>query len=105
MDSVKIAKALSDPIRYRIMLLLARSEGTCCATNKHDNHRYGMCNCELMTELGMIQSRVSYHMKELTGAGLVTEEPRGKWKFYSINKKTLQDYLDQLNKDFTIKTT
>jgi ArsR family transcriptional regulator len=103
MDSVKIAKALSDPVRYKIMLLLARSEGTCCAWDNYNNHLPGLCNCELMTELGMIQSRVSYHMKELTKAGLVTEEPRGKWKFYFINKKTLKEYMEHLYEDFKIK--
>jgi len=103
MDTVKIAKALSDPVRYKIMLLLARSEGTCCAQDKQSNRQPGLCNCELMTELGMIQSRVSYHMKELAEAGLVIEEPRGKWKFYCINKKRLKEYIEQLSQEFAIQ--
>jgi len=102
MDNVAIAKALSDPIRYRIMLMLARSDQGCCRV-PGDNDRPGLCNCELMVRLGLIQSRVSYHMKELVEAGLVAEEPRGKWKYYFINTKTLREYLAQFSKDFGLE--
>lgn len=67
------------------------------------DRRPGLCNCELMAELNLIQSRVSYHMKELTEAGLVTEEPRGKWKVYFINTSTLRQYIEQLNQDFALR--
>ncbi|WP_151191854.1 ArsR/SmtB family transcription factor, partial [Desulfotomaculum copahuensis] len=63
----------------------------------------GLCNCELMAVLGMIQSRVSYHMKELTEAGLVIEKPRGRWKVYFINTQTLRRYIEQLNRDFDLE--
>jgi len=102
-DSVKIAKALSDPIRYRIMLMLAHSEGGCCPLPGENERRPGLCNCELMADLGLIQSRVSYHMKELAEAGLVTEEPRGKWKIYFINTETLRLYIRLLEKDFALQ--
>ncbi|MHB8157726.1 MAG: ArsR/SmtB family transcription factor [Desulfocucumaceae bacterium] len=102
-DTLKINKALSDPIRYRIMLMLAQSDHGCCPIPGENDSRPGLCNCELMTDLGMIQSRVSYHMKELSDAGLVTEEPRGRWKVYFINTKTLREYIEQLNKDFALK--
>lgn len=99
-NNIKIAKALSDPIRYKIMLMLVQSESNCCPLPGEEDQRSGLCNCELMTELGIIQSRVSYHMKELVEAGLVTEEPRGKWKMYYINNKTIQKFIEQLNQDF-----
>lgn len=102
-NSVKIAKALSDPIRYKILLMLAQSEEGCCPVPSQGDNRPGLCNCEFMSELGLIQSRVSYHMKELADAGLVTEEPRGKWKMYFINTKTLRLYIEQLNQDFALK--
>lgn len=102
-DTVKIAKALSDPIRYKIMLMLSQSEEVCCPLPGEGDRRPGLCNCELMAELGLIQSRVSYHMKELTQAGLVTEEPRGKWKIYFINTATLRKYIEKLEKDFALK--
>ncbi|MDO7787658.1 ArsR/SmtB family transcription factor [Desulforamulus aquiferis] len=102
-DTVKISKALSDPIRYKIMLMLAQTEEGCCPMPGEDDRRPGLCNCELMSELGLIQSRVSYHMKELTQAGLVTEEPRGKWKIYFINTATFRKFIKQIEKDFALK--
>jgi len=102
-DTVKIAKALSDPIRYKIMTMLAQSHLGCCPIPGENDRRPGLCNCELMSELGLIQSRVSYHMKELSEAGLVTEEPRGKWKIYFINTKILREYIEQINNDFALK--
>lgn len=101
-DAVKIAKALSDPTRYKIMKLLARAEQACCTLPGNNDPRPGLCNCELMAELDMIQSRISYHMKELTDTGLVTEEPRGKWRVYFINAGTLKQYIEQLNRDLAL---
>ncbi|MDD4238798.1 MAG: metalloregulator ArsR/SmtB family transcription factor [Desulfotomaculaceae bacterium] len=102
-DTVKIAKALSDPIRYKIMLMLAQGKVGCCPiTGQEEDHRPGLCNCEFVAEMGLIQSRVSYHMKELADAGLVIEEPRGKWKMYFINAKTLRQYCEQIAQDFKI---
>lgn len=103
-DPVKIAKALSDPIRYKIMLMLVQCKEGCCTIPGQDkDHRPGLCNCEFVSEMGLIQSRVSYHMKELADAGLVTEEPRGKWKMYYLNQKTLKQYCELLARDFNLK--
>lgn len=99
----EIARALGDPIRYKIMKILARSETGCCMLPSSEGALPGVCNCELMAELGMIQSRVSYHMKELTEAGLVIEEPRGRWKFYLINSKALREFVHQLCQDLDLE--
>jgi len=100
-DPVKISKALSDPIRYKIMLMLvnqdSRAAPPCCSFTTG-----GVCNCEIMAEFGMIQSRVSYHMKELTEAGLVTEKPYGKWKYYFPNTEALKGYINRLGVDFKL---
>ena len=101
-DAVKVARALSDPMRYKIMLMLARSEEVCCPVSGEVEGKPGLCNCEIMAKLGMIQSRVSYHMKELAEAGLVTEEPRGKWKMYFIKEQTLKQFMRQLSEDFKL---
>ncbi|MCL6638108.1 MAG: helix-turn-helix domain-containing protein [Firmicutes bacterium] len=102
-DAVKISKALSDPTRYQILQMLAKSEEGCCPLPGAEGGRPGLCNCEFMDRLGMIQSRVSYHMKELADAGLVTEKPHGKWKIYYLNAAALGQYIDQLNRDFSLK--
>ena len=35
----------------------------------------------------MGQSKISYHMRKLKDAGLVREERRGKWSFYSLDRE------------------
>ncbi|MFZ3101382.1 MAG: metalloregulator ArsR/SmtB family transcription factor [Desulfitobacteriaceae bacterium] len=100
-NAVKISKALADPIRYKILLMLVNHRGT-------DSQFYcsptmgGVCNCEIMEEFGMIQSRVSYHMKELIDSELVTEEPKGKWKYYFLNPETFKEYIKQLGANFKL---
>ena len=98
---VKISSALSDPIRHRILLLIINHErgeslGCCASPNE------GICNCDIVSSLGLIQSRVSYHMKELVGAEIVIEEAKGKWKFYSLNRKTLREYIKQVALDYNL---
>lgn len=99
-DVVKISKILGDPIRYRILLMLvSHSERTelCCPVPGD-----GICNCEIMAAFGMIQSRVSYHMKELVDTGLVREIPEGKWKYYFLNTEVFREYVAQLTADFQL---
>ncbi len=104
MDSIKISKALSDPIRYKILMMLVNSESACCPVTSQcvGENPLGLCNCEIMSELNLIQSRVSYHMKELVESGLVNEEPQGKWKYYFANKAKIRDYITQLKQDFNL---
>jgi ArsR family transcriptional regulator len=68
-DVVKIFKALADPTRLRIMLLLRRRE---------------LCVCELMFILGMEQSRVSHHMRILREAGIAEDVREGRWIIYRV---------------------
>jgi len=68
-EVVKIFKALADPNRLRITLLLRRRE---------------LCVCELMAVLGMEQSRVSHHMRVLREAGIAEDVREGRWIIYRI---------------------
>jgi ArsR family transcriptional regulator len=79
-DVVKIFKALADPTRLRIVLLLGRRE---------------LCVCELMYVLGMEQSRVSHHMRVLREAGIAEDVREGRWIIYRIpdNAQGLVDDL------------
>lgn len=99
----KIAHALSDPLRYQILLLLARTGQSCCPAPFGEKGAAGLCNCEIMSRMNLIQSRVSYHMKELVEAGLVTERPSGKWKYYFLNREVLQQFISQLQQDFQLE--
>jgi ArsR family transcriptional regulator len=44
----------------------------------------GICVCEFEDYFGMGQSKVSDHVRKLKRAGLVREQKRGKWSFYSL---------------------
>ena len=42
------------------------------------------CVCDLMTHVGAAQSRLSYHLKVLKDAGLVTDRRVGRWSYYTL---------------------
>ena len=43
----------------------------------------------------MGQSKVSYHIRKLKDAGLVKEEKRGKWSFYSLDREAADVLLGE----------
>ncbi len=91
-----LAKALSDPTRLRMlkMMVVGRPccEGATCAPSvPADASTTGICVCEFQYVFGLGQSRVSYHLRVLKESGLVDEETKGKWTFYSLNKKTARE--------------
>lgn len=97
---VLIAKALSDPIRVRMINLMAEGRG-CCGLPPVQNmpvpgsvdEPEGICVCEFQEWYNLGQSKVSYHLRILKEAGLVVEEARGKWSFYSLNKQAAREAL------------
>jgi ArsR family transcriptional regulator, arsenate/arsenite/antimonite-responsive transcriptional repressor len=56
----------------------------------------GICVCEFEEAFSMGQSKVSYHMKKLKDAGLVREERRGKWTFYSLDREAASGLLGEV---------
>src|SRR3954466_8742621 len=44
----------------------------------------GVCVCEFTDTLGLKQPTVSYHLKQLADAGLVTRERRGTFAYYRL---------------------
>ena len=62
--------ALSDETRLGILDRLSRGE---------------RCVCELTDALEAAQSRLSFHLKVLKSAGLVTDRREGRWSYYSLN--------------------
>ena len=73
-----VAKALSEPLRVRIVDVLRRSEEP-------------VCQCELIALYAIKQSLLSHHMKKLVDAGLVSVERRHKWAYYSISPEALKE--------------
>jgi len=66
--------ALSDETRLEIVRLLSHSE---------------RCVCELQDAVGAAQSRLSFHLKSLKDAGLVSDRREGRWVYYSLNRHAL----------------
>ena len=73
--------ALSDPIRLDVVLRLMNGE---------------RCVCDLMSDLEMAQSRLSWHLKTLAEAGLITARREGRWNYYTLNPETLAEARDIL---------
>ena len=93
---VALGRALSDPIRVRMLSMMADGRGCCDFSDSGVpavEGEEGICVCEFEDQFGMGQSKVSYHMKKLKDAGLVREERRGKWTFYSLDKDAARDLL------------
>ena len=93
---VALGGALSDPIRVRMLGMMAGGRGCCslpdCGVPAEDQDA-GICVCEFEAYFRMGQSKVSYHMKKLKGAGLVREERRGRWSFYSLDREATHGLL------------
>ena len=102
---VALGRALSDPIRVRMLGTMAAVSATgraCCdlpdlgvPVNEEDEN-IGVCVCEFEDYFGMGQSKVSYHIGKLKEAGLVREERRGKWSFYSLDKEATRLLLAEV---------
>lgn len=56
----------------------------------------GICTCEFVEYFGASQSRVSYHLGKLKAAGLIREERRGKWSFYSLDTNVAKRRLSEV---------
>ena len=74
-NAEEVFKALGDPVRMRIVRMLA------------DNGE--MCVCKIIPEIGMSQPAVSHHLGVLKNAGLVSPRKEGLWIHYSLIRSTL----------------
>lgn len=70
-ESVKVFKALADTNRLMIIEMLQSGE---------------KCACQLLDDLHIGQSTLSYHMKTLCDSGVVSCRREGKWMYYSLDK-------------------
>jgi ArsR family transcriptional regulator, arsenate/arsenite/antimonite-responsive transcriptional repressor len=95
---VALGRALSDPIRVRMLSMMAEGRSCCDFSDSGvpaDEGEEGICVCEFEEHFGMGQSKVSYHVKKLKDAGLVREERRGKWAFYSLDREVAGELLGE----------
>ena len=68
-------KALSDPTRLRILRAISQMNE--------------LCECNIVPSFGLSQPTISYHLKLLREAGLVSSERRGQWVYHSVNQKAV----------------
>ena len=95
---VALGRALSDPIRVRMLSMMADGRSCCDFSDSGvpvEEGEEGICVCEFEEHFGMGQSKVSYHMRKLKDAGLVREERRGKWAFYSLDREVAGELLGE----------
>jgi len=92
--AANVLKLLGDKTRLTMLKLM-------------DNH--ACCVCEFVEIFQISQPAISQHLRKLKDLGLVFEDRRSQWIFYSINKNNeyyslIKPVLDQLpNQDYRIK--
>ncbi|MFE3073825.1 ArsR/SmtB family transcription factor [Streptomyces sp. NPDC059247] len=80
-ELARMFKALADPVRLRLLSLIASHEGG------------EACVCDLTGPFDVSQPTISHHLKVLREAGLVDSERRGTWVYYWV----LPDALARLS--------
>jgi ArsR family transcriptional regulator len=69
-------QAVGEETRLRIVQLLADRE---------------WCVCDLQAALDAAQSRLSFHLKKLKDAGVVSDRRDGRWVYYSLVPEALEE--------------
>jgi ArsR family transcriptional regulator len=87
-EAIRIFKALSDPTRLRILLLLLKRN---------------LCVCELMFILEMEQSRLSHQLRILKDADLVEDLRDSRWIIYRIPAAMKRDLAGILGESLSGK--
>jgi ArsR family transcriptional regulator, arsenate/arsenite/antimonite-responsive transcriptional repressor len=72
-----LLKALADPVRLRLMSLIASHAGG------------EACVCDLNDAFDLSQPTISHHLKVLHDAGLVDRDKRGVWAYYRVKPEAL----------------
>ncbi|MGW8282758.1 MAG: ArsR/SmtB family transcription factor [Gemmatimonadota bacterium] len=80
-DPVQLARAfqaLADDKRVRVLELLGDGE---------------RCVCELAEAIDITQPLLSFHLRTLREAGLVTDRRKGRWVHYSLNREAIDELV------------
>ena len=72
-----LLKAVADPVRLRLVSLIAASAGG------------EACVCDLNDAFDLTQATISHHLKVLHSAGLLDRDKRGVWVFYAVKPDAL----------------
>jgi ArsR family transcriptional regulator len=84
-DAATLLKALADPVRLRLLSIIASSPGG------------EACACDLHRPLDRSQPTVSHHLAQLTRAGVLRREQRGKWAWFRVEHERLAELCRSLS--------
>jgi ArsR family transcriptional regulator, arsenate/arsenite/antimonite-responsive transcriptional repressor len=73
--------ALSDEARLAVLDILGDREH---------------CVCDLTAALDIAQSRLSFHLKVLKDAGLISDRREGRWVYYTLCREPFDEALESL---------
>ena len=73
-----LLKALADPVRLRVVSLIASSSSG------------EVCTCDLPALLNRSQPTISHHLTQLVNAGILEREQRGKWAWFRMTERLQQ---------------
>ena len=82
-EFVPLFKAISDETRLKILEMLSCGE---------------LCACDILEEFNITQPTLSYHMKMLTGCGLVNGRRDGAWMRYTLNAERFAEVAEFWNR-------
>ncbi|MFC4563022.1 ArsR/SmtB family transcription factor [Nocardiopsis mangrovi] len=71
-DLARVFKALGDPVRLRLLSMIASRAGG------------EVCVCDLTPAFDLSQPTISHHLKLLRDAGLIASQRRGTWVYYRL---------------------
>ena len=74
--AARLFHALSDEIRLEVIDLLRDGE---------------RCVCELTEALDIAQPRLSWHLRALKDAGILTDRKEGRWVYYALARDTFEE--------------
>jgi DNA-binding transcriptional ArsR family regulator len=86
-----VMKALSDPIRWKIVMQMAATEELACTT--------------LEQTLPVTKSTISYHIKALVHAHLIDVRKEGRFYFYTLRRDVLGAVLGSLSSELAVDGT
>lgn len=81
-----ILQAFADPYRVQVIELLRSQE---------------LCACDIAESLKISPSKLSFHLKTLREAGLITGRQEGRWIYYRLNLSqflVLEEYLSEFRR-------
>ncbi len=68
-EAIRLLAAVCDPVRWTVLRQLTAGQA---------------CVCDLRASVEVAPNLLSYHLKVLRGAGLVTTSRRGRWVDYQL---------------------